>query len=203
MSFAFASYNDYGIVLSTDRCLTGTNEKGEKYLTSNNCRKLFLSRQGFALSYTGCSSVNGEPIPAKISDLWEMSSEAVSLSDFFSRFMKEISKVCKENIIFLAVGYENEIPKIYTATTSKPEIKEMNDLAYSGVSDIGEKILTTVPIVYNTMTLQDRLDFHRFVTRCVSKLQYYSDQLQTVSEECDIVAIGKNGVLLSCINELY
>lgn len=204
MSFAFASYNDYGIVVSADRCLSGTNSKGERYTTSSNkCRKLFLSKQGFALTYTGCSSVNGSPVPAKISELWEMEDNSMPLLDFFAQFVNIMSGYCNDNIIFLAAGYENNVPKIYTATTTQPQVVEIGNLAYSGESDIAKSVLNVVPIVYDTMTLQDRIDFHRFITYCIAKHQYYSDRLQTVSEICDVVAIGKSGIHFSKFAEFY
>lgn len=204
MSFAFASYNDYGIVASADRCLTGTNSKGERYTTSSNkCRKLFLSKQGFALTYTGCSSVNGSPVPAKISEVWESSDTQEPLVDVFTQFISIMTQFCKENIVFIASGYENGAPQIYTATTTQPQVRNMGNLAYSGETDVAETVINVVPIVYNTMTLQDRIDFHRFITNCVAKYQYYSDQLQTVSEDCDVVAIGKFGVEFSKFAEYY
>lgn len=204
MSFAFVSYNDYGIVASADRCLTGINNKGEKYTTSSNkCRKLFLSKQGFALTYTGCASTNGTPVSAKISEFWERVDDSMPLLDFFTQFVSVITQFCKENIIFIAAGYENGIPKIYTATTTQPQVNEMADIAYSGESELAKGVINVVPIVYNTMTLQDRIDFHRFITNCVAKYQYYSDQLQTVSEDCDIIAIGKFGVEFSKFAEYY
>ncbi len=203
MSFAFASYNDYGIVVSADRCLTGINNKGEKYTTSSNkCRKLFISKQGFAITYTGCSSINDHLIPAKISELWETVNIPKGLKEFFEEFIKIMSAYCKENIVFIVAGYENGSPKIYTATSTRPQIVEMEDLAYSGETDIAKKVINAVPIVYNTMTIQDRIDFHRFITHCISKYQYYSDCLQTVSEECDIVVISKTGVAFSKFAEL-
>lgn len=204
MSFAFVSYNDYGIVASADRCLTGINNKGEKYTTSSNkCRKLFLSKQGFALTYTGCASTNDTPVSAKISEFWERVDDSMPLLDFFTQFVSVITQFCKENIIFIAAGYENGIPKIYTATTTQPQVNEMADIAYSGESELAKGVINVVPIVYNTMTLQDRIDFHRFITNCVAKYQYYSDQLQTVSEDCDIIAIGKFGVEFSKFAEYY
>lgn len=204
MSFIFASYNDYGIVMSADRRLTGYNSNGEEYiLSSNNCRKLFLSRQGFALTYTGCSSVNGAPIQAKIEEFWELGNLPASLFASFAQFVNTMAGYCRENIIFLAAGYENGMPKIYTATTTQPQVQDIGELAYSGADDIAEAVLNVAPVVYDTMTLQDRIDFHRFITGTVAKYQYYSNCLQTVSEACDIVAISKAGVVFKQFNELH
>lgn len=204
MSFAFISYNQYGIVASADHCLTGKNQNGEKYTSSNYCRKLFCSKQGYVVTYTGCSSVNDFPVPAKISELWECADSAtvLPLSDFFSEFVTAMSNFCNENIIFIAAGYQDGVAKIFTATTTDPQVKEMGNICYSGESDIAKTIINAIPIVYDTMTLQDRIDFHRFITQSVAKLQFYGDRLQTVSETCDIVVIERKGISFSKFNNL-
>ncbi len=202
MSFAFASYNAYGIVVSADRCLTGTSSSGERYTLTNNGRKLFLSKQGFAVAFTGCSSVAGFLAPAAIPDILDSLDGPMRLTDFSSQFVASMSKLCRENMIFLIAGYQDGTPQIYTATTQKTELVQMEGLAYSGESDLGKAILCAVPVTYGTMTLQDRIDFHRFVTKTISNLQSYSDRIRTVSEACDVVAIEKQGIVLSAFSEL-
>ena len=78
----------------------------------------------------------------------------------------------------------------------------MGTLGYSGATDVAEKLLAAIPIIYDTMTLQDRIDFHRFITQSIAKLQFYSDRLQTVSETCDIVVVEKSGVSFSTFKKL-
>lgn len=205
MSFAFVSCNQYGIVASADHRLTGTNAKGENYTSTNYCRKLFCSKQRYVVTFTGKADINGFPIPAKISELWEDADVEASttLSDFFAEFVSEMSNFCSENIVFIAAGYQDGSPRILTATTTDPQVKEMGHLGYSGEVDIAKAILNAVPVVYDLMTLQDRIDFHRFVTQSIAKLQYHSDRLQTVSESCDIVVIEKRGITFSAINQLH
>lgn len=203
MSFAFITCNEYGIVASADHCLTGTDKDGKRYTASNNCRKIFLSKQGYVLTYTGCSSVNDIPVPAKIAALWESPENTLSLLDFFSQFVSEMAVFCKENIVFLAAGYQNGATKIYTATTTNPQVNPLNKIGYSGETDIAQALLNIVPVAYNTITLQDSIDFHRFVTQSIARLQSFGACLQTVSETCDIVALGSNGIIFTQFNKLH
>ncbi len=203
MSFAFASFNDYGMVVSADRRLVFSTPDGNPYVSTDNSRKLFISKQGYVLTFTGCAFTEGKAISVIISDLWEKTNEVNSLLLFFTKFMGQIAAQCKENIVFLACGYENGSPKIYTSTTTVRKIDDMGELAYSGESELGEKLLTATSYVLDSMELQDRMNFHRFITQSIAKMQFYSDEIQTVSEECDIVALDKRGILFSSIQSLH
>lgn len=108
-----------------------------------------------------------------------------------------------ENIVFIAAGYNGETAQIMTASTSNTEIRTGDDLMYTGETDIAQTVICAMKIAYNQMTLQDRMDFHRFVTSTISGMQHYSGQIPTVSEECDIVVLGPNGVLFSSFSKLH
>lgn len=203
MSFAFASYNKYGIVVSADRCITGTSQIGEKFTATSSARKLFLTSQGYAITFTGCSSVDGTPVPVKISEVLDNLSGNLTVTDLFTQFVSEMAKFTSENIIFIIAGYENGEPLLLSATTTDTENVTFNGTCFSGEIDLGKKIIDAVLVTHDSMTLQDRMDFHRFITYSIAKLQSYSNKIQTVSEECDIVAIGPKGVLFSEFNELH
>lgn len=203
MSFTFASYNEYGIVITADRRFTGSNQDGFVNVATNAGRKLFLSVQGYAISFAGGAMQNSIPTSKLISDTLNELSGEFTLSAFFAEFINRMVPLCPKNVIFLAAGYEDGQPRIYTATTTNPELVLLGGIGYAGETDLGQKILCAIPIAYSSMPLQDRLDFHRFVTATISKLQSFSDHGITVSEECDAVVIGPSGVLFSEFSELH
>ena len=44
-----------------------------------------------------------------------------------------------------------------------------------------------------TFPLQEGIDYLRFINRTTSKLQYYNGELQSISEECDVLVIENDG----------
>lgn len=203
MSFTFASFNEYGIVMTADRRFTGSNQSGLINVATNTGKKLFLSSQGYAISFAGCAFQNQVPTPKLISDTLNQLQEDMTLSALFSEFINRMVPLCPENVVFLAAGYEDGHPRIYTATTENPQLKLFGQLGYAGETELGEKIICAIPIAYTSMTLQDRLDFHRFITATISKLQSFSNHGLTVSEECDAVVIDPSGVIYSEFSELH
>lgn len=203
MSFTFASYNEYGIVITADRRFTGSNQNGFINVATNTGRKLFLSTQGYAISFAGGAMQNSVPTSKIISDILNELTNEVLLSEFFAEFINRIVPLCTKNVIFLATGYENGKPQIYTATTTNPDIVTLGNIGYAGETDLGKKILCAIGIAYDSMPLQDRLDFHRLINATISKLQSFSDYGVTVSEECDAVVIGPAGILFSEFSELH
>lgn len=205
MSFTMASFNAYGIVVSADRCLLGSIPNGEKFPSTTSCQKLFLSTQGYAITFAGRAVVGTIPTPAIIRRVLGKITSDLSLRDFFGQFLDEMSSLTPEdeNIVFIAAGYNGETAQIMTASTSNTEIRTGDDLMYTGETDIAQTVICAMKIAYNQMTLQDRMDFHRFVTSTISGMQHYSGQIPTVSEECDIVVLGPNGVLFSSFSKLH
>lgn len=200
MSFAFASYNQFGIVISADRRLTGTTSSHEKYVISDSCQKLLISKQGYAVAFVGEALVDGAPVPIKMQEAIEQLDADMCLKDFFQSFMNEMPECPEGDITFIGAGYEDGTPHIYTATAKTPGIILKGDTCYTGATDIGKTLICAVPTDYRSMSLQTRIDFHRFITEAISKLQRFGAVRQTVSADCDVVAIDRHGV---CFNDFH
>lgn len=203
MSFAFASCNEYGIVISADHCITSTLSQGQQYTATSTGKKLFLTPQGYGITYTGCASVDGVPTPVIIQRTLSELDADMTLLDLFQQFTDKMAALLKENIIFIAAGYQDGEQYVFSSSTQDPKVTRFAATCFSGESTLGKALLDLLPIPYSDLTLQDHINLHRFITSTIAGLQSFSQQIPTVSADCDILVIGPEGVLFSDFSQLH
>lgn len=199
MSLTMAFYNVYGIIMSADNMICATTTKNEnfiKYQSSQTEHKLFLIEDKYGLSYSGTADVgsvplsyflttfiNTNPIRDLKPDEW-----LLDLAQGFNEFY-----VNNENIIFTLCGYYHGDRVVITTNTQSPKITNIIDdgILYSGENDFVSMLIKTdiIKFDYKNFTLQDAVNFLRFLNTTVAGLMKFGEYLPTVSESCDILAI--------------
>lgn len=201
MSLAIALYNHHGIVMSADRLVNATIE-GKEFHQSFTEQKLFLVDGKYGLSYTGTASINNVPTSALIKNyLKENQSYNSAPEDYLLKTAIHFHSIQSEgqNIIFIMCGYFCSKRFVISTNTISPKIKSVpcdtNSITYSGQNDF-VKMLTeqdqTIVFDYGNFTIQDSIDFLRFLNKTVHGLMRFGQIFPTVSENCDILAIYPN-----------
>ncbi len=203
MSLALAFYNHHGIIMCADKLITATyNRSGINYEIhqSSTEDKLFLIENQYGLSYAGTASIDNGPISAVIEKYIKLNPLAdedplnwlLILATYFKNKMKE-----SDNTIFTLCGYYHGERIMISSNTKNPEINIYSGTAgitYSGENDYVSHLISSdlVHFDYTKFTMQDSIDFLRFVVSTVSGLMRFGQCLQTVSDECNILAIHPN-----------
>lgn len=205
MSLAITLANPYGIVMSADRRLTTTvthskTEEIESFLLTEHEQKLFLTKAGHGISYTGASSLEeGKSTSCIINKTLVQLGENLSLEDEILSIKKKLQSFSNgQNVILIGAAICNEKNYVLSSSLIANEITELTDkdgncLAFSGESEIVIKLMDMLPVDRNAFPLQESINYLRFLTRSVAGLQHYAQISQTVSEDCDILVIRDSG----------
>lgn len=202
MSLATAFYNHHGIVMCADKLVNATvfAEPPYQLHQSNTEQKLFLVENKYGLSYTGTASINSVPTSAIIEEY--LSSNKIEdnqpkdwLLQLANGFKSRLSET--ENIVFILCGYFKGKKFIITTNTKEPNvesIKALSGILYSGENKFVDYLINSKLIAfdYSKFTMQDSINFLRFLNNTVSGLMYFGQILPTVSNDCDILAIYPN-----------
>lgn len=152
------------------------------------------------MSYTGTASIDNGPISAVIEKYIELcplvnetpASWLLLLATSFKGKMPDI-----HNTVFTLCGYYYGERIVISNSTQNPNIKVVTEecgLIYSGESYYISNLVNAEHIAfdYSKFTMQDSIDFLRFLVKTVSGLMHFGQCLPTVSEDCDILAIYPN-----------
>lgn len=205
MSLAITLANQYGIVMSADRRLTTTVTRSktgemESFVLTEHEQKLFLTRAGHGISYTGASSLEeGKSTSCIIRKTLAQLDETLSLKDEILSIKKKLQAFSNErNVILIGAAVYEEKNGVISSSLTENEITELTDkdgscLAFSGESKIVIKLTDMFPVDRNAFPLQESINYLRFLTRSVAGLQHYAQINQTVSEDCDILVLRNSG----------
>lgn len=196
MSLATTLYNYHGIVMCADKLVNNTIDT-RTYHGSFTEQKLFLIEGKYGLSYTGTSSVNNIPLSALLEEYFlenkiDNQNPSKWLLKLATHFHNELPE--GRNIIFIFCGYYNNKKFILNTNTKNPHVNstdKQHGLTYSGETKFLECITKsdTVAFEFIKFTIQDAVNFLRFLNETVANMMYYGQYLQTVSKECDILVI--------------
>lgn len=197
MSLAVALYNHHGMVMSADHLVTATID-GMEFLSSHTEQKLFLVDKRYGLSCTGTYSINGTPVSALIENYLlenpignsNPNEWIIKIATFFQEKLSD-----SQNIVFILCGYYKNKKLMISNSAKNPEgITERNSpgTLCSGASDFASHIVNfkLAPFEFSKFTMQDSVNFLRFLNRTVSDMMYFGQYAQSVSRECDILAIS-------------
>lgn len=197
MSLAVALYNHHGIVMSADHLVTATVD-GKEFLSSHTEQKLFIVDERYGLSCTGTYSINGTPVSALMENYLlkypvgnsRPNEWLIKIAAFFQKMLSE-----NQNIVFILCGYyENQKFMISNSAKNPENIIERDSpgTLCSGESEFASHIVNfkLAPYEFSKFTMKDSVNFLKFLNRTVSDIMYFGQYAQSVSRECDILAIS-------------
>lgn len=205
MSLIMALETYEGIVMTADRLSTLSyyNEKTQTtdaFTKTYNTHKIFLMKNGYGISICGDAKVNNEYL------LEQYISEEICTKDFADLTPINIAKyildtcVSKEiQTILMFCGYFHKDSFTIEINCTKNEVYNYPDSARKKIVRYGDTLIADSILDskfyygYSTYRLQDAVELLKYVNEVTAKLQKFQEVLQTVSEECDILILFKNG----------
>lgn len=205
MSLVMAIANQNGIVVSADRRLTETHfyKNHENIVThKNHYRKLFVTNRGHAIASTGTAifqdSTSVKDIICKAIEM--LNQKPLSIDKEFRFLKRELAKHSKpnDNIVLVMTGIENNqnVVMIENVKTSKFRNRVQCQDAFISAGD--NKLVSSMygfsNIDLSQFSIERMIQYLEFINETTARLQKFSQNPQTVSEQCDILVIQKNRV---------
>lgn len=202
MSLVMAIANQNGIVVSADRRLTETHfyKDHENIVThKNHYRKLFVTNRGHAIASTGTAIFqDGTSVKDIICKAIEtLNSKPLSIDEEF-RFLKgELIKHSEpnNNIVLVMAGIENNqnVVMIENVKTSKfrNRVQDQDAFISAGDNKLVSSMYSFSNIDLSKFSVEQTVQYLEFINEITARLQKFSQNPQTVSEQCDILVIQK------------
>ena len=131
MSLAITLANQYGIVMSADRRITTTvtrseTNETESFVLTEHEQKLFLTKAGHGISYTGASSLaGGRRTACIIRKTLAQLEECLSLEDEILSVKKELQAFANgRNVILIGAAICDEKNRVLSSSLTTDEITE-------------------------------------------------------------------------------
>lgn len=205
MSLILALKTYEGIIMCADR-LSTLYIKNDKLNTTDcfpksfNTKKIFLTQNGYGIAYCGESKIKNNIL------LEQFIQENICSKNYIDFTPKEIAldilhMINHLNIstTFLLCGYFNEIPFIFDINFNQNEVyaystEEQNKVFRFGDTSIVNKLLDKEFYYgYDTYRTQDAINLLLSLNQTTAKFQQFQETLQTVSYDCDVLILFKNG----------
>lgn len=191
MSLAMVLANQYGIVMSADKRMTlaPKTSDGQTFLypSLNHQQKLFMTKSGHG---TATAVVIKNAIAKYNSPRTSVLDELKGLKNALKQYTKE------KQITLVGAEINNGKRQVFTLTLTDKNIeKNTNEeglcLLSRGDCSFAEMLMSFQSRNSNCVhfSLQESINYLRFVNSTVAKLQYYNGNLQSVSEECDVLVL--------------
>lgn len=205
MSLVMALANKEGIVVSADRRLTETHfyKDHENIVThKNHCRKLFVTNRGHAIASTGTAVFrDGTSVKDIICKAIEtLNSKPLSIDKEFRFLKRELVKHFEPNddVVLVMAGIENNqnVVMIENVKISKFRNRVQDQFAFVSAGDnkLVFPMYNSFKIDPNTYDIERMVRYLEFINETTARLQKFSPNPQTVSEQCDILVIQKSRV---------
>lgn len=201
-----------GIVMTADRLSTLSYYNEETQTTdafpkTYNAQKLFLMKNGYGLSMCGNAKSENEYL------VEQFILEEICTRDFLNNVPIDIAKFILDSCIehgiqsiLLFCGYFQNNSFTIEINCKKNELYNYPDSSRNKVVRYGDTKITDSVLGknekgkeneyyygYQTYRLQDAINLLNFTNLVTAKYQQFQEVLQTVSEECDILVLLKNG----------
>lgn len=199
---SFETYE--GIVMTADRMVTVSYYNKDTNTTdafpkTYNAHKLFLMKNGYGISICGnVKSQNNYLVDQFIS-------EEMCIKDFnnyepmdIARFIHDSCTKHKFQVLLLFCGYYQNNSFTIEINCLKNELynypdSSRNKIIRYGDTSIANSVLDGYYYGYSTYRLQDAVNLLTFTNYVTAKYQQFQEVLQTVSEECDVLILFKDG----------
>lgn len=208
MSLAMVLANPYGIVMTADRRLT----IGPKEITNNvfflspslnHQQKLFLTKSGHGIACVGMITLpDGITVTTIIKEaISAFTDPSVSVFQELEYLKNELMQhMNSKDTVLIGVGIQQKKHEIFKTTLSVNDIENLTDKDGFCIKAEGDTTIANTLIAgqYNTsnctlFSLQECINYLRFINSTSSKLQYYNGDLQSISEECDVLVVDNDG----------
>ena len=205
MSLVMAIANKEGIVITADRRLTETHfyKDHESIITNkNHYRKLFVTNRGHAIASTGTAifqdGMSVKDIICKAIDVFN--SESLPIDKEFRRLKRVLIQYCEpsDNIVLVMTGIENNqnivIVENIKSSKLRNRVQGQDAFISAGDNKLVFPMYNAFGIDLNTYNIERMAQYLEFINETTARLQKFSQNPQTVSEQCDILVIQKNRV---------
>lgn len=205
MSLVMAIANKEGIVITADRRLTETHfyKDHESIVThKDHYRKLFVVNRGHAIAFTGTAIFqDGTSVKDIICKAIEtLNSKPLSIDEEFRFLKRELVKHSEpnDNVVLVMAGIENNqnVVMIENVKTSKFRNRVQGQDAFISAGD--NKLVSSMysfsSIDLSQFSVEQTVQYLEFINETTARLQKFSQNPQTVSEQCDILVIQKNRI---------
>jgi ABC-type molybdate transport system substrate-binding protein len=192
--------------------MTTVNKKGQKetFLLTNYAKKLFFTKHGYGISYSGMASANDVPIGYYMQQYIDQLDLNLSVEQVIISVANSLKQVVGDGVCILIAGgfYEKE-EYICTNNTICPQKVTTHKtfsnnsilaVTFSGRLDIANKYYNSknekapsLIIDYHSLTLDDAIQLLSYVNYSVANDLRFSQESQDVSGDCDILIITNDG----------
>ncbi len=203
MSLVMAIANKEGIVVSADRRLTKTRfyKDHENIVThKNHYRKLFVTNRGHAIASTGTAifqdGTSAKDIICKA--IKTLNSKPLSIDKEFRFLKREFVKYSEpnDNVVLVMAGIENNqnVVMIENVKISKLQNRVQGQDAFVSAGDnkLVSSMYNSFSIDLSQFSIEQTAQYLEFINETTARLQRFSPNHQTVSEQCDILVIQNN-----------
>ncbi len=209
MSLAIVLANEYGIVMSADRRLTlapknASDNMSILYPSIDHQQKIFLTKSGHGIAYVGSLILQGGTHTTAVikNTISAFTDPATSIVQELAVLREKLKQYANGTYIcLLGAGTSNKGHEVFKTTLENDTIESITDEDGVGLTAEGDNSIATMLMAHQSdsphclhFSLQEGINYLRFINETTSKLQYYNGELQSVSKECDVLVIDSDGV---------
>lgn len=207
MSLAMVLANQYGIVMSADKRMTLAPKTSDGqtllYPSLNYQQKLFMTKSGHGIAFTGTLTLDDGTATAVVikNAIAKYNNSRTSVLDEIQGLKTILKQRTKQGqIILLGAEIKNNKKQTFTVSTTDDNIGKNTDeesvyIVTRGDDAIAQALVSIqgVNLNFSYFSLQDSINYLRFINSTVATLQYYNGDLQSISRECNILVITIEG----------
>jgi hypothetical protein len=208
MSLAIVLANEYGIVMSADRRLTlapknASDNMSMLYPSLDHQQKIFLTKSGHGIAYVGSLTLQGGTHTTAVikNTISTFTDPATSIVQELAVLREKLKQYANGTYIcLLGACTSNKGYEVFKTTLKNDTIESITDEDGIGLAAEGDNSIATMLMAHQSdsphclhFSLQEGINYLRFINETTSKLQYYNGELQSVSKECDVLVIDSNG----------
>lgn len=207
MSLAMVLANQYGIVMSADKRMTlaPKTSDGQTFLypSLNHQQKLFMTKSGHGIAFTGTLILDDGTATAVVikNAIAKYNSPRTSVLDEIQGLKTILKQRTKQGqIILLGAEIKNNKKQTFTVSTTDDNIGKSTDeesvyIVTRGDDAIAQALISIqgTNLNFSYFSLQDSVNYLRFINNTAATFQYYNGDLQSISKECNILVITTEG----------
>ena len=207
MSLAMVLANQYGIVMSADKRMTlaPKTSGGQTFLypSLNHQQKLFMTKSGHGIAFTGTLILDDGTATAVVikNAIAKYNSPRTSVLDEIQGLKTILKQRTKQGqIILLGAEIKNNKKQTFTVSTTDDNIGKSTDeesvyIVTRGDDAIAQALISIqgTNLNFSYFSLQDSVNYLRFINNTAATFQYYNGDLQSISKECNILVITTEG----------
>jgi len=204
MSFILSQAVYDGIVMEADNCLSQDLKNGARFMVkSSSFRKLYVMPHNIGISFGGDSHTKEGILLSRYITIFLDNLDCQTYKTPFqvaNALLEHMRCIDSETALrFHVCGYDiaditRPIPQLLRVYTKENRVEAVNHglnpgLMYAAVNNLPELFLGIAQKSYNNFSMQDAIDFARFMFKTVRKCMRFCFMGKAVSKNVDILAI--------------